>query len=111
MRAGGGHAGHAGVRCRKKSNAYSRIVTAPPPLSCFFCRHSIATAITSTKPEDLPYAPDQPLPKLGGIFKDGFGFRAALADGDVRTIKKDTSEKTMRAAIMRTGKDGLGPEW
>src|SRR4051812_45799756 len=48
-------------------------------------------AVTWTKPEDLPYAADRPLPKLGGLFKDGF--RVALADGSVRSVNKGTSEK------------------
>jgi len=66
-------------------------------------------AVPWTKPVDLLYVPDQPLPKLGGIFKDGF--RAALADGSIRSIGKETSENTIRAAIMRNGKDRLGPDW
>jgi hypothetical protein len=54
-----------------------------------------------TKPEDLPYRADKPLPKLGGLFADGF--HAALADGSVRFIPKDTDEKTLRAVITHNG--------
>lgn len=66
-------------------------------------------AVPWTKPEDLSYAPDRPLPKLGGLFKDGF--RAALVDGSIRSISKEISEKTIRAAITRNGKDQLGSDW
>jgi hypothetical protein len=62
-----------------------------------------------TKPQDLPYAPDQPLPDLTGIFHDGF--RAGLADASVRFIAKDMGEATLRAAIMRNGGEKLGPDW
>ncbi len=66
-------------------------------------------AVPWTKPEDLPYAADKPLPRVGGLFKDSI--RAALADGSVRQIKRDTSESTLRAAITRNGGDSLGPDW
>ncbi len=55
-----------------------------------------------TKPEDLPYSPDQPLPKLGGLFPDGFN--GLMADGSVRRFPRDLNEKTIRAAI--TWNDG-----
>jgi prepilin-type processing-associated H-X9-DG protein len=56
-----------------------------------------------TKPEDLPYSPDQPLPKLGGLFRDGFN--VLMADGSVRRFPKDTNEKTIRAAITWNGEE------
>jgi hypothetical protein len=62
-----------------------------------------------TKPADLPYEPDQPLPDLRGIFKDGF--RVGLADGSVRWVRRDTNEATLRAAVTRNGRDLLGPGW
>ncbi len=55
-----------------------------------------------TKPDDLPFDPDGPLPRLGGIMKDG-SFRAAFADGSVHIIRKGTSEETIRALITRNG--------
>jgi RNA polymerase sigma factor (sigma-70 family) len=61
-------------------------------------------AVPWTKPADLPYDPEKPLPKLGGLFPDGF--HAALCDGSVHFLKKkDYDEKTMRAAITRN--DGI----
>jgi hypothetical protein len=62
-----------------------------------------------TKPQDLPYAPERPLPDLAGIFHDGF--RVALVDGSVRFVNKDMSEATLRAAITRYGKESLGRDW
>jgi hypothetical protein len=57
-------------------------------------------AVPWTKPEELAYDPDKPLPPLGGLFADGF--HAAFADGSVRFIPRTTDEKTIRAMI--TGK-------
>jgi RNA polymerase sigma factor (sigma-70 family) len=54
-----------------------------------------------TKPEDLPYDPDEPLPELGGLFKDGFN--VAMFDGSVQWIQKDADESAIRAAIERNG--------
>jgi hypothetical protein len=62
-----------------------------------------------TKPDDIPYASKAPLPKLGGIFKEGFS--AALADGSVRFVKRSVSEKTIRAAITPAGGELLGADW
>jgi hypothetical protein len=56
-------------------------------------------AVPWTKPEDLPYADDQPLPKLGGLFHDSF--RAAFADGHVQGFMHDESEASLRARIAR----------
>jgi RNA polymerase sigma factor (sigma-70 family) len=52
-----------------------------------------------TKPEDLHYAADEPLPELGGLFKDVF--QAAFMDGAVHTLKKKCDEKALRLAITR----------
>ena len=62
-----------------------------------------------TKPADLPFAPDQPLPDLRSLFKDGF--RAGLADGSVRWVRKEASEATLRAAVTRNGGERLGSDW
>lgn len=59
------------------------------------------TAVPWTKPEDLTYEADKPLPKLGGLF-DG-SFHAALADGSVHFFMKGTDEKKLRALITRNG--------
>jgi hypothetical protein len=52
-----------------------------------------------TKPDDLPYDPNRPLPPLGGHFANGFN--AASADGAVHFVPKDTPENTLRLLITR----------
>jgi hypothetical protein len=66
-------------------------------------------AVPWTKPADLPFDVKKPLPKLGGLFKDGF--HAALADGSVRYIDRSITENTLRSAITRNGGEVLGPDW
>jgi hypothetical protein len=65
------------------------------------------TPVPWTKPEDLPYDPNKPLPSLGGLFKDGFS--ALFLDGSVRFITRDFDEETIRALITRNG--GEPVEW
>src|SRR5262249_8553508 len=55
-----------------------------------------AAAVPWTKPEDLPFDANKPLPKLGGFAKDSLN--VAFADGAVHLIKKDFDEKTMKMA-------------
>jgi hypothetical protein len=54
-----------------------------------------------TKPEDLAYEPELPLPDLPCIFSDGF--RVRFGDASGRWIPKDVSESWLRAAITRNG--------
>jgi hypothetical protein len=54
-----------------------------------------------TKPEELLYDPDLPLPDLRGISADGF--RARFADGSRHFIRNGTRKATLRAAISRHG--------
>jgi hypothetical protein len=51
-----------------------------------------------TKPEDLVYDENKPVPRLGGMF-DGV-FHAALGDGSVIRCRKDPDEKELRKFIM-----------
>jgi hypothetical protein len=62
-----------------------------------------------TKPQDLPYHADQPLPKLGGLHRNRFF--VALVDGTVRSVSNKTSEATIRAAITPNGGEIMGPDW
>jgi hypothetical protein len=62
-----------------------------------------------TRPEDLAYDPEEPLPDLRCLFKDGF--RACMADGSRQWIRKKISEATLRAVITRNGDDTPGPDW
>jgi hypothetical protein len=65
------------------------------------------TAVPWTKPEDIVYDPDKPLPSLGGVFKDGIV--AGLGDGSVRFLTRNLDEETIRALITRNG--GEPVEW
>ncbi|QDT32798.1 DUF1559 family PulG-like putative transporter [Thalassoglobus polymorphus] len=56
-----------------------------------------------TKPEDLQYDPDQPLPKLP-LYEET-GFHAGFIDGAVRRIQKETDEEQIRRFFEM--KDGL----
>jgi hypothetical protein len=62
-----------------------------------------ARPVPWTKPEDLPYDPKRPLPKLGSMFPGEFLF--ALADGSVNRGRRDFPERTMRLLITRN--DGM----
>ncbi len=54
-----------------------------------------------TKPEDIPFDLNAPLPELGGFTPEGFD--AVLADGAVRYIKKSINPMTLKALITRDG--------
>ena len=60
-----------------------------------------ANSVPWTKPEDLPFDPEKPLPKLGAEFPDIFN--AAFCDGSVHAITKKIDDKTLRALITRNG--------
>jgi uncharacterized protein (TIGR03067 family) len=53
-----------------------------------------------TKPEDIPFDPKKKeLPKLGGLFPDGF--HAAMGDGTAMWISSNFDPPTLRLAIIR----------
>lgn len=56
-----------------------------------------------TKPADLAFDEKKPLPKLGGMFPDGFHF--ARADGSASFCRRRFNEQIMRLMIMRN--DGM----
>jgi hypothetical protein len=58
-----------------------------------------------TKPEDLHYADDEPLPELGGLFPNVI--HAAFADGSVHTLTKNYNKKHLRYAITANAGDQL----
>ena len=60
-----------------------------------------ANPVPWSKPEDLVYEPDKPLPQLGGLYNAGFN--AAFGDGSVRLIPRRTKEETIRALVTRNG--------
>lgn len=66
-------------------------------------------AVPWTKPEDIPFDPNGPLPPLGKHHSRIF--LAGLGDGSVRSIPQGVSPATLKAAITRNGNDVLGPDW
>ena len=67
-----------------------------------------AEPVIWTKPDDLAFDPDKPLPKLGGHFPGGFN--AAFMDGSVRFLHQTMSEKTLKALITRNGGEVVRPD-
>jgi prepilin-type processing-associated H-X9-DG protein len=59
------------------------------------------TPVPWTKPEDLPFDPNKPLPRLGGRHRSTFN--ALFADGSVHVISTGMSDGTLRALITRNG--------
>jgi serine/threonine-protein kinase len=62
-----------------------------------------AEPVPWTKPADLNFAADKPLPRLGGVFERGF--HVAIADGQVEFVPRSAHEKALRAVITRAGKE------
>lgn len=59
-----------------------------------------------TKPADIAFDPQKPLPKMGGIF-DG-NFNVALGDGSVRHILKGVKEENLKKYITIAGGEAPG---
>ena len=57
-----------------------------------------ADPVPWTKPEDLPYTPDGPLPKVGGVV--GNGFHAMFADTSVRWFEAKQQENALRTLVL-----------
>jgi hypothetical protein len=65
-----------------------------------------ARPVPWTKPEDLVYDADKPLPKLGIL---PTGFNGGFCDGSVRWFKASLPEKVLRALITRNGHEPIDP--
>ena len=98
---GGGERGTGSVQIRPPSNkgvGYSWIVDGTAyTLMLLEAKRDIPW----TKPEDIPYDVDQPIPELGGHFDDGF--YSIMCYGTVRFWPEDTSESLLRAMISKHG--------
>jgi hypothetical protein len=70
-----------------------------------------ADPVPWTKPDELGYDPNKPLPRLGGHYP--VGVNAALADGSVLFLRvgNGLSEQTLRSAIDPADGLPLGPDW
>jgi hypothetical protein len=67
-----------------------------------------ASPVPWTKPEDLPFAKDKPLPKLGGQFAQGF--HLVFADAGAAFVSKDVDDATLRSLITRNGGEVIPAE-
>ncbi len=54
-----------------------------------------------TKPDDVPFAPDEPLPTFGGFYPEGF--HVLFADGHVEWLKQTIAPNILRALITAAG--------
>ena len=62
-----------------------------------------------TKPDDIPFDPNQPI-KLRGLFRTGC--RSGAADGTAYyMIPPDCDEAVLRASITRNGGERIPPPW
>jgi hypothetical protein len=105
-----GPAGTPGARAFRHRKDMVRIPASfPDGLSNTILIAEAANPVPWTKPDDLYYEPDLPLPKLGGYFSGGF--HVALADGSVRFIRSTMSEQTLRLAIQPRDGIPFGPDW
>jgi hypothetical protein len=64
-----------------------------------------AESVPWTKPADLTYAADKPLPKLGAFTKGGY--YALFADGNVRFLPDETDPALLRKLITRSGGEAV----
>ena len=63
-----------------------------------------------SKPEELYYTANGPLPTIGQKSYSG-GTLILLCDGSVKMLSNKTSETVMRALITRNGGEELPPDW
>jgi hypothetical protein len=67
-----------------------------------------ANPVPWTKPQDLDYSADRPIPRLG-LFRAGF--HVAMTHGEVLWISNQVSERTLRFAITYNDGMSLGDDW
>jgi hypothetical protein len=81
-----------------------------------------ADLVPWTKPQDLPYHPDAPLPKLGRVYANRdplpwsaphqpTGFFAAMADGSVRYVNAKVIDEVLRRVIVRNDGKPVADNW
>ncbi len=64
-----------------------------------------AEAVPWTKPAELVYGEGKPLPKLGGMFQDGF--HGAFLDGVVRFLPRNLPDRIVQGLITRAGREAI----
>jgi hypothetical protein len=86
-----------------------RIQDFPDGLSNTLMIVEASKGVPWTKPEDISYDADKPLPKLG--LPGSKIYQAALCDGAVRAVSPKVTEQTLRNAITRNDGNPLGQDW
>ena len=66
-------------------------------------------AVPWTKPADVNFEPEKPLPALGGM-RWARGYNAAFADGSVRFLSERIAPAVLKALISRQGGEVIAPE-
>jgi prepilin-type processing-associated H-X9-DG protein len=66
-----------------------------------------ANGVPWTRPDDLPFNPNGPLPPLSDRFRSGCN--VLYVDGSVRPLPADTPERTVKALITRNGNELVTP--
>jgi hypothetical protein len=74
------------------------LVDIPDGTSNTFLIAEAANPVPWTRPEDLNFDPNAPLPPLGGHFR--VGFLVAKADGAVRMVGRNSYQGSIKLAIM-----------
>jgi RNA polymerase sigma factor (sigma-70 family) len=87
----------------------SRIADIPDGTSNTFMIVEAGSPVPWTKPEDVSYDKEKPLPKLGRQFSDGFF--VACADGSVRVIPYGIDPDKLRRFITRSGGEVISIDW
>ncbi len=77
--------------------------------SCTIYLAIAATPVPWTKPQDIEYSPNKPLPSLIGPSENGFW--VGLADGSTRWVSHEVSETALRRAITWNDGKPLGDDW
>lgn len=67
-------------------------------------------AVPWTKPEDIPFDPSKPIKPLLSTYFGDFTY-VLLADGSIRAVSRDISEKTLKLAITANDGEPLGDDW
>jgi prepilin-type processing-associated H-X9-DG protein len=66
-----------------------------------------ANGVPWTKPEDLPFNPNGPVPPLSDQFRSGAN--VAYADGSVKPLPRDLPQTALKALITRNGGESVTP--
>jgi hypothetical protein len=67
-------------------------------------------AVPWAKPDDVPFDPSRPIRPLLSTYHRG-AYLVLLADGSVRSLSRDVSEKTLKMAINPNDGEAMGPDW